>query len=200
MTLLIMVRLMPVFFAHADWPPARSTSERNKQMTSLSSRKRIYSHPPQLAASFIEALKDLDFIKKTAPVRARVLQYPRGDTLPDAKKSGVFAQRYLTPSRRATQINFRYGLAAPLRFGNHCAPKVKSRNWFSVAHLLKGLRPRPPRHPVGALSISGRLSWRPLSICPLVCRFLRRRNADAIHVLGSRRPRSAKARNRGVWG
>jgi hypothetical protein len=73
------------------------------------------------------------------------LQYPRGDTLPDAKKGGVFAQRYLTPSRRATQINFRYGLAAPLRFGNHCAPKVKSRNWFSVAHLLKGLRPRPPQ-------------------------------------------------------
>src|SRR5450631_1100414 len=30
-----------------------------------------------------------------------------------------------------------------------------------------------------------------------MCRFLGRRNADAIHVLGSRRPRSAKARNRG---
>jgi len=35
---------------------------------------------------------------------------------------------------------------------------------------------------------------------PSLCRFLGRRNADAIHVLGSRRPRSAKARNRGVWG
>ena len=35
---------------------------------------------------------------------------------------------------------------------------------------------------------------------PSLCRILGRRNADAIHVLGSRRPRSAKARNRGVWG
>jgi hypothetical protein len=159
-------------------------------MTSLSSRKRIYSHPPQLAASFIEALKDLDFYQKTAPVRARVLQYPRGDTLPDAKKSGVFAQRYLTPSRRATQINFRYGLAAPLRFGNHCAPKVKSRNWFSVAHLLKGLRPRPPRHPVGALSISGRLSWRPLSICPLVAHRCNRRDATFCRLLEQQRTKT----------
>jgi len=33
-------------------------------MTSLSSRKRIYSHSPQLAASFIEALKGLDFYQK----------------------------------------------------------------------------------------------------------------------------------------
>jgi hypothetical protein len=49
-TLLIMVRLVPVFFAHAVWPPARSTSERSKQMTSLSSRNFIYIHPPPLAA------------------------------------------------------------------------------------------------------------------------------------------------------
>jgi hypothetical protein len=35
---------------------------------------------------------------------------------------------------------------------------------------------------------------------PFLCRFLGRRNADAIHVFGSRRPRSAKAGNRGVWG
>ena len=63
-TLLIVVRLVPVFFAHAAWPPARSTSERSKRMTSLRSRKRIYSHPPQFTASFIEALKDLDFYQK----------------------------------------------------------------------------------------------------------------------------------------
>src|ERR1039457_3378943 len=56
-TLLIMVRLVPVFFAHAAWPPARSTSERSKRMTSLRSRKFIYSHPPQLAVSFISAAR-----------------------------------------------------------------------------------------------------------------------------------------------
>jgi len=49
-TMLIVVRLMPVFFAHAIWLPARSTSERSKLMTSLRSRKLIYNHPPQLAA------------------------------------------------------------------------------------------------------------------------------------------------------
>jgi hypothetical protein len=50
-TVLITVLSMPVFFAHAAWLPARSTSERSKQVTSLRSRKCIYSHPPQLAAS-----------------------------------------------------------------------------------------------------------------------------------------------------
>jgi len=54
---------------------------------------------------------------------------------------------------------------------------------------------------VGA-SLKGRMRRRTSSTrwCLLMCRFLGRRNADAIHVLGSRRPRSAKARNRGVWG
>src|ERR1035437_194907 len=63
-TLLIVVRLGPVFFAHAAWPPRRSATARNKQMTSLSPRKHIYSLPPQFTASFIEALKDLDFYQK----------------------------------------------------------------------------------------------------------------------------------------
>ena len=104
--LLIMVRLVPVFFAHAVWPPTRSTSERSKRMTSISSRNLIYNHPPQLAASFIEALKDLDFYQKKPRRLGRgCCSILEGNHRP-LGGGQCSQQRYLTTSRRAEQINF----------------------------------------------------------------------------------------------
>jgi rRNA maturation protein Nop10 len=96
---LIVVRLVPVFFAHAFWPPARSTSERSKRMTSLRSRKRIYGH--------VETIEKQQAYRKQS---ADPMPFPAHD--PHARQRRAHARR-VVPRWRLQSLS---GPRAFLRF------------------------------------------------------------------------------------
>ena len=72
-------------------------------------------------------------------------------------------QRYLTTSQRAEQINFRLWAGGPFTLRKPLCAYGLIAQLVQRSALTERAPTTSPRHPVGALSISGRLSWRPLS-------------------------------------